>query len=263
MIEVTAEGLQKRYGTRMVLDGVQFQVKPGEWFGILGPNGSGKTTLLQALSGVEPVNAGSILLGGRPVEAYTRRELARQVAVLQQDALPRIGFTVQEVIEMGRYPYQNWLGEETGDSSALVERVIQWLKLEPLRERTVDQLSGGERQRVALGKAMAQEPRLLLLDEPTTFLDIGYQVEMMDMVRRWQKECGMTVIAVLHDLNLAAQYCDRLMLLHRGAVAADGVPQDVMQAGLLEQVYGTRPHVLAHPASGVPQILLAGGSRDE
>ncbi|WP_159882700.1 ABC transporter ATP-binding protein [Paenibacillus puerhi] len=263
MIEVAVEGLHKRYGTRVVLDSVQFQVQPGEWFCILGPNGSGKTTLLQALSGVEPVDAGSIRLGGQPVESYPRKALARQVAVLQQDALPPIGFTVQEVIEMGRYPYQNWLGDEAGDTGALVERVIQWLKLEPLRDRSVEQLSGGERQRVALGKAMAQEPRLLLLDEPTTFLDIGYQVEMMDRVRRWQKECGMTVISVLHDLNLAAQYCDRLLLLHQGVVAASGTPQEVLQAGLLEEVYGTRPHVLAHPANGVPQILLAGGDQDE
>ncbi|MEK8127020.1 ABC transporter ATP-binding protein [Paenibacillus filicis] len=263
MIEVAVEGLHKRYGAQTVLDGVQFRVEPGEWFCILGPNGSGKTTLLQTLTGVEPASAGSIQLDGRPVASYSRKELARLVAVLQQDALPPISFTVQEVIEMGRYPFQNWLGDERVDSSALVERVIQWLKLEPLRERSVEQLSGGERQRVALGKAMAQEPRLLLLDEPTTFLDIGYQVEMMDRVRRWQKESGMTVISVLHDLNLAAQYCDRLLLLHNGVVTAIGSPQEVLQAGLLERVYGTRPHVLAHPESGVPQILLAGGIDDE
>ncbi|GAB7056973.1 MULTISPECIES: ABC transporter ATP-binding protein [unclassified Paenibacillus] len=261
MIQVDVEEVSKAFGAREVLRGVRFRVKPGEWFGILGPNGSGKSTLLHLITGLEPATAGNVRLDGKPVASCSRKALARQIAVLEQDALPPLGFTVQEVIEMGRYPYQNWLGDETADAAALVERIIAWLKLDSLRERTIDHLSGGERQRVALGKAMAQEPKLLLLDEPTTFLDIGYQVEMMDMVRKWQQEWGMTVISVLHDLNLAAQYCDRLLLLHEGATAGIGTAEEVLRADLLEQVYGTRPHILAHPDSGVPQILLGKGTR--
>lgn len=263
MIGVAVERVEKRYGMRVILNGIDFQVEPGEWLGILGPNGSGKSTLLQVMAGAEPVDGGTVRLAGKPVGDYPRKALARQVAVLQQDALPPVGFTVQEVVEMGRYPYQNWFGDEQDDAAALVDRVIRWLKLEPLRERPVDLLSGGERQRVALGKAMVQQPKLLLLDEPTTFLDIGYQLEMMDTVRRWQKECGMTVVSVLHDLNLAAQYCDRLLLLHNGGIVGIGEAAEVLRAELLEKVYGTRPFVVPHPLRGIPQILLAGGFEDE
>ncbi|CAG7633268.1 Iron(3+)-hydroxamate import ATP-binding protein FhuC [Paenibacillus allorhizosphaerae] len=259
-MKVEVEQLNKLFGSRQVLDNISFRVEPGEWFCILGPNGSGKSTLLHTISGVERPTSGQVRLDDRPVQRIHRKTLAKSLAVLHQDALPPLGFTVREVIEMGRYPFQNWLGNESGEADTqLVEHILDWLKLRPLEGRTVDELSGGERQRVALGKAMAQEPKLLLLDEPTTFLDIGYQVDMMDRIRKWQQECGLTVISVLHDLNLAAQYCDRLMLLHSGHIVGIGKPEDVMEAGLLERVYGTRPYVMAHPDSGAPQILLGRG----
>lgn len=260
-IVLEAKDIGKAFGERQVLERIAFQVKRGEWLGILGPNGSGKSTLLHILSGVEMPTAGQALLAGKPLAAYSRKELARFVAVLSQDALPPLGFTVREIIEMGRYPYQNWFGDETGEAGGLVERIIERLKLGPLSDRTVNKLSGGERQRVALGKVMAQEPRLLLLDEPTTFLDIGYQLEMMELIRTWQQEGGLTVVSVLHDLNLAAQFCDRLMLVSRGRIAGMGAPHDVIEARLLSEVYGTEPHVLPHPGSGVPQILLGKGKR--
>jgi iron complex transport system ATP-binding protein len=256
MTVVRVNQVGKSYGGRNVLDDVSFEVAQGEWFCILGPNGSGKSTLMQIISGAEPPEAGRVLLNEKLPEAYRRKDLARQVAVLPQDALPPLGFTVREIIEMGRYPYQNWFGDEAEDSAALVDRIIDRLQLGALSERSVEALSGGERQRVALGKVMAQEPSLLLLDEPTTFLDIGYQVEMMELVRQWQEENGLTVVSILHDLNLAAQYCDRLLLLNRGRVVAAGTATEVIRAELLEQVYGTRPHILPHPASGVPQVLL-------
>jgi iron complex transport system ATP-binding protein len=181
------------------------------------------------------------------------------MAVLQQDALPPLDFTVREVIEMGRFPFQNWLGdEERGDAEKLIDGIVERLQLRELQHRSVSQLSGGERQRVALGKVMAQEPRLLLLDEPTTYLDIGYQVQMMEWIRLWQQEAGLTVIAVLHDLNLAAQYCGRLLLLQGGRIVGIGQPDDVIRPELLERVYGTQPIVLEHPVSGVPQVLLQG-----
>ncbi|WP_284641386.1 ABC transporter ATP-binding protein [Paenibacillus silviterrae] len=253
---VQVEGIEKTYDGRIVLGGISFHVEAGEWFGILGPNGSGKSTLLQIVTGVVPADGGQVLLHGKTPETYGRKEMARRVAVLPQDALPPLGFTVREVIEMGRYPYQNWFGDEKGDAGALVDRIIDRLRLGHLCERSVEALSGGERQRVALGKVMAQEPMLLLLDEPTTFLDIGYQLEMMEFVRTWQEECGLTVVSILHDLNLAAQYCDRLLLLHDAQAAAIGTAEEVIRAELLEQVYGTVPHVMKHPVSGVPQVLL-------
>lgn len=246
----------KSFGGRLVLSGVSFSANQGEMLGIIGPNGGGKSTLLRIMSGVDAATAGEARLEGKPVERYSRKELARFLAVLQQDALPPVGFTVREVIEMGRYPFQNWLGDDERDAADSIDRIIEQLGLTTLSDRTLEHLSGGERQRVALGKAMAQEPKLLLLDEPTTYLDIGYQVQMMDYIRGWQKETGLTVIAVLHDLNVAAQYCDRLLVLHDGGVAALGAPGDVIDAPLITRVYGTEPLIVPHPVSGVPQILL-------
>ncbi len=131
--------------------------------------------------------------------------------------------------------------------------------MEPLIDRTIERLSGGERQRVALAKVMAQQPRLLMLDEPTTFLDIGYQVQMMDYIKEWQRESELTVVAVLHDLNLAAQYCTRLMVVHNGELAAIGTPEEIITSGLIDEVYGTEPIVLQHPVNDAPQILLQPG----
>ncbi|MFD2611065.1 heme ABC transporter ATP-binding protein [Paenibacillus gansuensis] len=257
MVEVSR--VSKTYGAAKVLDQVDVTVAPGSFHGIIGPNGSGKSTLLKLMSGIDRLEQGSVQLHGKPIAAYGAKELARFMAVLQQEGLPAVGFTVREVVEMGRYPYQSWLGGEAGDAEKLIDSVMDKLGLSVYAERPVAALSGGERQRVALAKTMVQEPLLLLLDEPTTFLDIGYQLQMMDYVRTWQQECGMTVVAVLHDLNLAAQYCDSLTVLHRGKVAVSGTPREVLTKEWIEQVYGTKPEIVPHPSTGAPQILLTPG----
>lgn len=259
---IRIEGAAKSFRTGMALQGVSFTVRRGECFGILGPNGSGKSTLLRIMSGVEAPSAGAVEIEGKPIAAYGRKALARRLAVLQQDALPPVGFTVREVVEMGRYPYQSWLGEDEPGAVELVDGVMKRLGLQPMAGRAVDKLSGGEKQRVALAKVMAQQPQLLLLDEPTTFLDIGYQLQMMDYIKSWQREAGLTVVAVLHDVNLAAQYCDRLLVMRQGQAVAEGKPELLVRSELIADVYGTEPIVLAHPDSGVPQILLRAG-RDE
>lgn len=267
---IEAVDCYKGYDGAPVLQGVSLKVKPGEIFGIIGPNGSGKSTLLRLISGVERADAGSVRIDGHPAESYSRRKLAQLMAVLEQEAIPPVGFTVRQVVEMGRFPHQDWLGRERRSSSAEVrgwaasgetrdrflDQVMDRLGLTALADRTLDQVSGGERQRTALGKAMAQEPRVLLLDEPTTYLDIGYQLQMMDYVSRWNRENGLTVVAVLHDLNLAAQYCHRLLVLHQGWIVAEGTPAEIMDPALIGRVYGTVPAVVAHPSSGIPQILL-------
>jgi iron complex transport system ATP-binding protein len=307
----------KGYDGAPVLKGVSFRVKPGEIYGIIGPNGSGKSTLLRLISGVERADAGSVRIEGRAAESYSRRRLAQLMAVLEQEAIPPVGFTVRQVVEMGRFPHQDWLGRERrsggeergwaapgeqreggqgrvrtldegrlgdegqpqvtegkkrrgegqpqvtegqellgGGVDRFLDQVMERLGLTALADRTLDQVSGGERQRTALGKAMAQEPRVLLLDEPTTYLDIGYQLQMMDYVSRWNRENGLTVVAVLHDLNLAAQYCHRLLVLHQGRIVAEGTPAEIMDPALIGRVYGTVPAMVAHPVSGIPQILL-------
>jgi iron complex transport system ATP-binding protein len=253
---ITVQNLTKYYGQKAILDGLSFEVATGHVVGIIGPNGSGKSTLLKLVSGVEPKSSGTILLAGKPVEAYSRKELAKRLSVLQQEALPPLGFTVREVVEMGRFPYQNWLGEEVGGDDGLIDQIMERLCILPLAKRTLERLSGGERQRVALAKAMAQEPKLLLLDEPTTYLDIGFQIQMMDYIRNWQREHKLTVLAVLHDLNIAAQYCDRVIVLKDGGIVADGVPREVFTRSLIQEVYGASATIISHPVSGVPQVLL-------
>lgn len=241
---------------RRILEGIDFTVRPGETLGVIGPNGSGKSTLLKVCSGIEKPTQGKALLDGKEVGRYSRKELARWLAVLQQEALPPIGFTVRDVVEMGRYPFQNWLGEEKEDPGERINAILAELGLERLADRTMDRLSGGERQRVALGKVMAQEPNLLLLDEPTTYLDIGYQIGLMEAVGRWKDRTGLTVVAVLHDLNLAARFCDRLLMIHGGRQVALGEPSELLKSERIESVYGVRPSVVEHPVHGVPQILL-------
>lgn len=254
MIEL--RGVGYRLDTCPILQNVGFSVGEGELFGIIGPNGSGKSTLLKLISGTERLTDGEIIIAGRSVASYGRKEMARMLAVLQQEGLPPLGFTVREVVEMGRYPYQNWFGDEATDQDALLNNIMTRLDLNMLAHRTLEQLSGGERQRVALAKTMAQQPRVLLLDEPTTYLDIGYQLQMMDYVRGWQQESKLTVIAVLHDLNLAALYCDRLLVLNGGEGWAIGKPDEVLQEQLVQQVYGTRPLMIRHPSEDVTQVLL-------
>lgn len=252
-----AHGLCKTIGAEQVLEDIALQVHYGECFGIIGPNGSGKSTLVKLLSGVDEASAGQIAFAGRPLAAYPKKQLARRIAVLQQEALPPIGFTVREVVEMGRYPYQNWLGEEAGDPHTKIEEIMRELDLLDMADRPIEALSGGERQRVALAKVVAQQPELLMLDEPTTYLDIGYQQQMMQYIKKWQQDHGLTVLAVLHDLNLAALYCDRLMIIHDGRLVHTGMVEEILSEQIIKQVYGVSPTIVRHPVSGVPQVLLS------
>lgn len=254
MMQVTS--LSKQYGEKTILKDVSFSIQKGEIFGIIGPNGSGKSTLLKQLSGVERFTTGQIHFANQPIKGYSRKEIARLIAVLQQEALPMVGFTVREVVEMGRFPFQSWLGEDQVNVEKLIDQILEDMNLTGLRDRKLEQLSGGERQRVALAKTMAQSPTLLMLDEPTTYLDIGYQIQLMDQIFKWQQAEKMTVVAVLHDLNLAALYCDRLLLLNEGEIVAIGTPWEIITADLIEEVYGVCPIVTSHPNKNIPQIIL-------
>ncbi|MBW7473191.1 heme ABC transporter ATP-binding protein [Paenibacillus oenotherae] len=257
MIEV--QHLEKTIGKTTILKDISFTMEAGRMYGIIGPNGVGKSTLIRLLSGVESPTSGEVRLEGRTADSYGRKELAKWLAVLQQGGLASAGFNVREVIMMGRFPFQNWLGEEKKDVEALIDDALAAMGLLELQHRRIDELSGGERQRVALAKVMVQEPRLLLLDEPTTYLDIGYQVQLLDTVKSWQRERSMTVVAVLHDLNLAAHYCDELLVLNEGCVEAFGPPSMVVVPELIQRVFRARAVVLPHPATGVPQLLLQPG----
>ncbi|WP_410769964.1 ABC transporter ATP-binding protein [Fontibacillus sp. BL9] len=255
MIEV--KNAAKSYGRLNALRDIDWKIEPGEFWGVIGPNGSGKSTLLGLISGIESPDRGQIKLAGHPLSSYSRKELSRKLAVLQQDGLPPVSFTVREVIEMGRFPFQDWRGrEKDGQAERLMQDIMDRLELGSLAERPLSSLSGGQRQRAALGKVMAQQPEVVLLDEPTTYLDIRYQMQFMELVAGWQREEGLTVISVMHDLNLASLYCDRLLVLNEGSLAAQGTPSEILVPGMIESVFEVKSHSVAHPDTGVPQLLL-------
>lgn len=219
--------------------------------------------MLHLLSGVDQPTSGNVHIYGKKVGSYSRKELSRLIAVLQQEGLPPVGYTVREVVEMGRFPHQDWLGREKGvDVEAIADRVLERLGLTTLADRALDRLSGGQRQRVALAKVMVQEPRILLLDEPTTYLDLRYQLEFMELLADWRQETGVTIIAVLHDLNLTAQFCEDLLVLKDGMVEGLGASSKLLTEDRIRRVYGVEPVMLPHPDSGVPQLLLRRSASD-
>ncbi len=235
-------GLIFGYGRQPLLYDVHLQVQAGEMVGLLGPNGSGKTTLLRLLSGVLRPQAGKILLEGRALPQWGRRGAAQRIAVVPQELHMPFAFTAEHMVSLGRTPFVNFFGTQGKRDHAIVQEAMQAAGISSLAQRIFNHLSGGERQRVMIAMALAQEPKLLLLDEPTSHLDIKYQIETLELVQRLNKERCVTVIAAMHDLNLAARYFPRLMLFQRGIVA-DAGPAEVLEPGLLGRVYGVNVHV--------------------
>ena len=243
------------YGARQVLRTVSLTLLPGEILGVIGPNGSGKTTLVRLLSGVLAPSAGTVRLAGRPLTAYRRREVARRLAVVPQDPTIDFPFTALEVVLMGRAPYLGTLGFPRARDLEIAREAMARLDVGGLEDRPLDRVSGGERQRVLLARALAQQASVLLLDEPTTHLDLRHQAGMHDVVRALARERGVAVVSVLHDLNLAALYCDRLVLLAGGRVVRAGTPADVLTADVLRAAFTTDVYVGVHPVTGGPVVL--------
>ncbi len=244
------------YGDREVLRDVSFRVVAGEMLGLVGPNGSGKSTLIKAISRVIPAESGSILIDGKEVNAYDRMELARVVAVVPQDPLLPATFTALEVVLMGRTPHLGFLRYEGRADMAVVWQAMGVTRTRELAYRRMGELSGGEKQRVCIARALAQEPRIILLDEPTSHLDIGFQLETLELIAGLCVEDGLTVLAAMHDLNLAAQYCDRLVMLDSHGVYSAGTPHEVITADNIRKVYGTEIEVAPHPVNGLPTTLV-------
>src|SRR6266480_1820843 len=236
-ILLDVDGLTFGYAKQPLLYAVHLQVRAGEMLGLLGPNGSGKTTLLRLISGVLRPQQGKIFLEGRDLQQWGRRGAARRIAVVPQELHMPFAFTVEDMVGLGRTPFVNFLGSQTKHDQSIVQEAMQAAGIDTLAPRFFNELSGGERQRVIIAMALAQEPRLLLLDEPTSHLDIKYQVETLELVQRLNRERGVTVIAAMHDLNLAARYFPRLLLFQRGIVA-DAGPAEVLEPHLLKRVYG-------------------------
>jgi len=247
-------GVTFGYGDEAVVRDVSFSVGRSEFVGIIGPNGSGKSTLLRLMSGYLRAWQGEVHVAGRRVESYGRRELGRLLAVVPQETLVTFPFSVTEMVLFGRTPHVGGFGFDREADLAAARRAMERTETAHLARRAITELSGGERQRVILARALAQEPALLLLDEPAAFLDIRHEVEMYDLLRDLQRQ-GMTVVSVLHDLNIAALYCDRLLLLHEGRLAQAGTPADVITYATLTAVYGTEVYVAQNDITGCLNVL--------
>jgi len=241
-----------------ILNGISFEIRAGEFLGVIGPNGSGKSTLLRTMAGVLTPLSGSVRLDGSDVARVHGRQLARRLAIVPQDNPIAFDFTVQEIVLMGRSPHLRRFEIEKGRDAEIAVDALRRTNLLHLADRSIGTLSGGERQRAMIARALAQQTDILFLDEPTAHLDINYQVEILDLARRENAENGKTVVVVLHDLNLAAEFCDRLIMLSEGSVFAAGSPEEVITRENVQQVYGTSVWVRKHPTSGRPYVLSLG-----
>jgi iron complex transport system ATP-binding protein len=245
-----------RSSAEPVLRGVDLRLEPGELVALIGPNGAGKSTLLRAAGGVLRPSAGRALLHDRDMTTLKPRDIARQIAVVPQEGPLPAGLIVREMVGLGRTPYTRMLLGPTSRDREAVDWALAAAGVTELAERFVDELSGGERQRVILARALAQEPRLLLLDEPTANLDLHHQVAMLELVRGLTRERGLSVLAAVHDLQLAALYCDRVALMQGGRILSHGPPEAVLTEALLLETFSQRVVLSPHPTHGVPLVAL-------
>ncbi len=247
-MEITVDGLKFSYNGSPLLDGIDLSVPKGEVLAIVGPNGSGKTTLLKNVSGILSPQAGTIYLDMTRLPELSITELARHLAVVEQEREIGFDFTVREVVALGRIPHRGRFARETRTDKEWIGRAMELTNVAPFTERSIRELSGGEKQRVFLAMALAQNPRVLLLDEPTTYLDINHQLQIMEIVRQ-EAAAGLTVLMAIHDLNLAAQYADRVAILHRGQLLAVGRPADVLTETNIKQAFQTDVVVGKNPVT--------------
>jgi len=256
MIDLQIQQVYFSYFDGLVLHDINLSLEAGEMVGLLGPNGSGKTTLLKLASGILKPKQGEIKLGGSNLSQLSRKSIARSVAVVPQQFHMPFAFTTSEVVMLGRIPFIKALTGETAADRQAVAAAVELVGITELTQRRFDELSGGERQKITLAMALAQQPKLLLLDEPTVHLDISHQVDTLELVRSLNVEQGLTVIAAMHDLNLASLYFDRLILLKEGRISAEGTPAQVLTEDIIREVFSASVRVEPHPATGVPHIVV-------
>lgn len=252
---ITIKDLSCGYGKEIVLKDISFEVKTGQFLGLIGPNGSGKTTIIRAISGLLPPQKGIILIDRKAINRKRRRELATKVAVVTQSLEATPPFCVEEFVLLGRVPHwSRFQLLETRKDLEIAERAMALTGIGSLKERSMWELSGGERQLANLARALAQEPELLLLDEPTAHLDIGHQIQIMRLLGKLNKE-ALTVVAALHDLNLASLYCQKLVLLDRGRLRKVGHPREVLTEEIINEVYNTSIIVRKDPFTSIPLVF--------
>lgn len=250
-----ADGLSLAYDGDLIIERLSATIAGGEITALVGPNGCGKSTLLKGLARLLRPRGGAVLLDGRAIHTVPTRQLARQLGILPQAPTAPEGLTVYELVAQGRYPHQGFFRQWSAEDEAKTREAIAVTNMIPLADRPLDTLSGGQRQRAWIAMTIAQDTGVLLLDEPTTYLDIGHQLEVMELVEHLNRERGTTIVLVLHDLNQAARYSRRMIVLNEGAIVADGAPWDVLTRELLAGVFKVRAEIIPHPESGTPVCL--------
>ncbi|MEW1721963.1 ABC transporter ATP-binding protein [Streptomyces sp. NPDC093109] len=253
-----ARDVRLGYDGREVVSGLSVDIPPGGITMIVGPNACGKSTLLRSMARLLTPSAGSVLLDGKSVHAMPTKEVAAVLGILPQSPVAPDGITVSDLVGRGRYPHQGWFRRWTAEDDTAVAQALLATDVLELAARPVDELSGGQRQRVWIAMALSQRTDILLLDEPTTFLDISHQLDVLDLLTDLNREYGSTIVAVLHDLNLACRYADHLIAMKDGRIVAEGAAADIVTASLVTEVFGMRCSVTEDPASGTPMIVPMG-----
>lgn len=253
---LTASHIDFSYYNGLVLNDVSLSLAGGSMTGLIGPNGSGKTTLVKVLCGLLKPKRGRVFLHGQELAHLPRKAIARKIAWVPQDMVVPFDFTTYEMVMLGRTPYVRRFAGITAKDRETVQRMLRLTNTESLAPRPFNELSGGEQQRVIIAMALAQEPQILLLDEPVVHLDVNHQVEVLELVRRLNREVGLTVLATMHDLNLASLYFDHLTMLEAGQVVASGTPNEVLSEDLIRRVFRAEVQIQQHPVQPIPQLVL-------
>jgi ABC-type cobalamin/Fe3+-siderophores transport system ATPase subunit len=252
---LVAKSLDLAYDHRQVVENLDVSIPDGKFSVIVGPNACGKSTLLRALARLLPPAQGNVLLDGTDIAKMKTKTIARRLGLLPQSSIAPEGITVGELVARGRHPHQSFLKQWTDTDEAAVLRALRATNTEELSSRHVDELSGGQRQRVWVAMVLAQETSLLLLDEPTTFLDVAFQIELLDLFSQLNHEYGHTLVAVLHDLNQACRYADEIIAMKGGSIVAQGEPAEIVTAELVHEVFGIDCSVIDDPVTGAPMIV--------
>jgi iron complex transport system ATP-binding protein len=237
MYALEVKNLKFGYGDHLVIKDTSFHIERGKFVSIIGPNGSGKSTLLKTLNSIYKPSSGRVLLEGRDISSYKKREIARKIALVPQDTNIDYEFTVEDIVMMGRHPYKKRFEKENDEDYRILEEALEMTNTLELKDRLITEVSGGERQRVIIAKALAQKPSIIMLDEPTSNLDINHQIEILNLLKLFNEKRGTTVVLVIHDINLAARYSHELILLNQGKILANGSPEEVITAENLESSY--------------------------
>lgn len=252
---LVARGLAAGYHDRRVIDGLDIDIAPGKFTALVGANACGKSTLLSTLARIIPAQGGTITLDGTDIRDIPRRRLARRLGMLPQQPTAPEGLAVAELVARGRYPHRGALGRWSAQDAVAVDEALEATGMTEFADRPIGELSGGQRQRAWIAMALAQQPRIMLLDEPTTFLDLTHQLDVLDLLQRMNRERGTTVVVVLHELNLAARYADELVVMSAGRIVAQGTPQDVITPGVLADAFALDARVIADPLTSTPLVI--------